>query len=174
MNYNTIVCFDLEMCCWENGGPTGEIIEIGIAEICLLQQRVTRRNQYYVTPEHDKISDFCTQLTGITQSTINKQGRPLSEVLTSVTEKYGSNGKIYAAWGRDDKVLFDECDNKHITHPFKEYLNLSTMYKVHSRVKNKRFGLKKALSMEQLEFVGQPHSGYDDAHNLALLALRFL
>ncbi|MFV0489974.1 MAG: exonuclease, partial [Vibrio fluvialis] len=37
MNYNRVVCFDLEMCCWnENGvGTTGEIIEVGLAEIDL-------------------------------------------------------------------------------------------------------------------------------------------
>ena len=67
MNHNRVVCFDLEMCCWnENGiGKTGEIIEIGLAEIDLTSGEIVKRAQYYVKPEADEVSQFCTELTGI-------------------------------------------------------------------------------------------------------------
>lgn len=76
MNYNRVVCFDLEMCCWnENGvGTTGEIIEIGLAEIALDQQEIVKRAQYYVKPEKDEISLFCSQLTGITPRKSKSRG----------------------------------------------------------------------------------------------------
>lgn len=88
MNYNRVVCFDLEMCCWnENGvGTTGEIIEIGLAEIDLAAGEIVKRAQYFVKPEKDEISLFCAELTGITPRKIEKQGRPLAEVIQSMVK----------------------------------------------------------------------------------------
>ncbi len=60
MNFNRVVCFDLEMCCWnvDGKGTTGEIIEIGLAEIDLAKQEIVKRAQYYVKPEQDEVSFF--------------------------------------------------------------------------------------------------------------------
>lgn len=84
MSYTKIVCFDLEMCCWETeeetGKKTGEIIEIGLCKIDLEKREIVKRSQYYVKPEKDEISKFCTKLTGITPSIIAKQGRSLSSL----------------------------------------------------------------------------------------------
>ncbi len=101
MNYNRVVCFDLEMCCWnENGvGTTGEIIEIGLAEIDLAAGEIVKRAQYFVKPEKDEISLFCAELTGITPRKIEKQGRPLAEVIQSMVKNFGGSNKIYASWG---------------------------------------------------------------------------
>ncbi|MDF4357041.1 exonuclease domain-containing protein, partial [Vibrio parahaemolyticus] len=101
MNHNRIVCFDLEMCCWsENGvGRTGEIIEVGLAEIDLSKGEIVKRAQYYVKPEHDEVSLFCAELTGITPRKIEKQGRPLAEVIKSMIKNFGGRNKIYASWG---------------------------------------------------------------------------
>ena len=66
MNHNRVVCFDLEMCCWNENGvsTTGEIIEIGLAEIDLAKGEVVKRAQYYVKPERDEVSagDGCRQM----------------------------------------------------------------------------------------------------------------
>lgn len=175
MNYHNIVCFDMEMCCWDDGRPTGDIIEIGIAEFNVVDRDIKRRSQYYVTNENDEISPFCTELTGITQKMIDKQGRPLGDVVESMTERYGGWGKVYAAWGRDDQVLFHQCRQKEIKLPFREFINLSILYKIHQRTRDgKRFGLKKALAQQKLEFEGTQHSAYDDAYNTARLALTFM
>lgn len=119
MNYNRIVCFDLEMCCWnENGvGSTGEIIEVGLAEIDVEKGEIVKRAQYYVKPQQDEISPFCTELTGINQRKIDKQGRPLEHVLKSMIKNFGGANKIYASWGRDDQILHAECKAKGIEFP---------------------------------------------------------
>lgn len=171
MNFHRVVCFDLEMCCWE--GRTGEIIEIGLAEIDLPANSIVKRSQFYVKPEHDEISDYCVNLTGITQRIVDRQGRPLADVLKSVEKNYGSTNKIFAAWGHDERVLFEECDQKGLERPFREFINLATLYRIHYRM-NKRMGFAKALRQQNMEFEGSPHSGADDAYNLARLALKFL
>lgn len=175
MNYSSLVCFDLEMCCWDDGRSPGEIIEIGVAEFNIVTREITRRSQYYITNEVDDISEYCTKLTGITQTLIDKQGRPLETAVQSMVDRYGGYGKVYCAWGRDDQVLFYQLAKKNVKPPFREFINLSTLYKIHQRTKDgKRFGLKKALAQQKLTFEGTQHSAYDDAYNAARLALTFL
>ena len=175
MNYSRMVCLDLEMCCWDDGREprTGEIIEIGLAEIDLKKGEVVQRTQYYVKPEWDEVSSFCTELTGITPRMVNRQGRPLADVLKTVEHKFGAANKIYAAWGRDDQVLLKECQAKGIRYPFREFMNLATLYRMRQRTKA-RFGHKKAMEIEGLGWEGRHHSGGDDAYNLARLALHIL
>ncbi|NLS14395.1 exonuclease domain-containing protein [Vibrio sp. SM6] len=176
MNHNRIVCFDLEMCCWnENGvGRTGEIIEVGLAEIDLVKGSIVKRAQYYVKPERDEVSMFCTELTGITPRKIDKQGRPLAEVVKSMVKNFGGSNKIYAAWGHDERILFDECQAKGIAEPFNEFINLATLYRIQQRLKDKRIGHKQAQEALDIEWEGRQHSGYVDAYNLAKLALKML
>lgn len=176
MNYSRVVCFDLEMCCWnENGvGTTGEIIEIGLAEIDLSTGKIVKRAQYYVKPEKDEISPFCVELTGITPKTIAKQGRPLGAVLQSMLKNFGGRNKIYACWGRDDRILYQECKSKKLTMPFQECLNLATLYRIQQRMKDKRIGHRAAQEAKGIEWEGRQHSGYVDAYNLAKLALTML
>ncbi|MEX0336330.1 exonuclease domain-containing protein [Vibrio tubiashii] len=176
MNHNRVVCFDLEMCCWnEDGvGTTGEIIEVGLAEIDLVKGEIVKRAQYYVKPETDEVSLFCSQLTGITPRKIEKQGRPLEEVLKSMVKNFGGTNKIYAAWGRDDLVLKQECLDKGIDAPFNEFINLATLFRIQNRLKDKRIGHKVAQESKGIEWEGRQHSGYVDAYNLAKLALTML
>lgn len=176
MNHNRVVCFDLEMCCWNSDGvgTTGEIIEVGLAEIDVASGDIVKRARYYVKPEQDPISEFCTQLTGITPKIIQKQGRPLAEVLKSMVKNFGGPNKIYAAWGRDDLILKQECQDKGIEMPFKEFINLATLYRIQNRLKDQRIGHRAAQEEKGIEWEGRQHSGYVDAYNLAKLALVIL
>ena len=176
MNHNRVVCFDLEMCCWnENGvGTTGEIIEVGLAEIDLGKGEIVKRAQYYVKPEQDEISMFCVELTGITPRKIEKQGRPLADVIQSMIKNFGGSKKIYASWGRDDLILAKECRAKGIDMPFKEFINLATLYRIQHRLKEKRIGHRAAQEHVGIDWEGRQHSAYVDAHNLAKLALKIL
>jgi inhibitor of KinA sporulation pathway (predicted exonuclease) len=176
MNYNRVVCFDLEMCCWnEHGvGTTGEIIEIGLAEIDVDKGVIVKRAQYFVRPDHDEISMFCVELTGITPRKVEKQGRPLEQVLRSMIKNFGGSRKIYASWGRDDLILRQECQQKGIEMPFVEFINLATLYRIKYRVKEQRIGHRAAQEQLNIEWEGRQHSGYVDAYNLAKLALNIL
>jgi len=177
MNYSKIVCFDLEMCCWkdetETGKKTGEIIEIGLCKIDLEKGTILKRAQYYVKPEKDEISEFCTDLTKITKQIINKQGRPLAEVIKTMIKNFGGSNCVYAAWGRDDQVLFNECIEKGIQLPFDNYLNIALLDRVKNR-RNSKVNMIDVMNEYDLAFEGQLHSGADDAYNLGRLCLKIL
>ncbi|MDN3682537.1 3'-5' exonuclease [Vibrio tapetis subsp. quintayensis] len=176
MNYNRVVCFDLEMCCWnvDGVGTTGEIIEVGLAEIDLKKGEIVKRAQYYVKPEHDEVSLFCAELTGITPRKVEKQGRPLEDVMKSMVKNFGGANKIYAAWGHDDFILAKECEQKGLEMPFKEFVNLATLFRMQNRLKEKRIGHRAAQESKNIEWEGRQHSGFVDAYNLAKLALTML
>ncbi len=171
MNYDRIVCFDLEMCCWNDGRRPriGEIIEIGVAELDLLSGEVVRRAQYYVRPNNDEVSEFCTELTGIKPELIEKNGKPLAEVLSALVNKFGSRHKVYAAWGRDDLILKSECERKGLNMPFSEFLNVATLFRLQTDVKNTRGGQRHAMESKGLTWEGRQHSGFVDAYQLARL-----
>jgi inhibitor of KinA sporulation pathway (predicted exonuclease) len=87
---------------------------------------------------------------------------------------FGGPHKIYASWGRDDQILINECQQKGIDVPFKEFLNLATLYRIQNRLKDKRIGHRAAQEGKGIEWEGRQHSGYVDAYNLAKLALTML
>lgn len=176
MNFNRIVCFDLEMCCWDKSirKTTGEIIEIGLAEIDLIENAIVKRAQYYVKPDTDEISEYCSNLTGITPNIINKKGRPLEHVLKSVMKNFSTKQKVFAAWGYDDVVLRNECKKKNLQYPIREYINLATLFKINKRISNGRIGQRAAMEQLDIQWQGTQHSGYVDAYNLALLAKKIL
>ena len=171
MNYKKIVIFDLEMCCWENEKRIGEIIEIGLVSVDLESREITKEAQYYVKPEKDNISEYCTNLTKITPKIIKKEGRPLSEVIKTIQKNFGGKNTIYGAWGRDDQVLVEECKNKKIPLFLNEFVNIATWYRMKKLENGSRVSLELALKEQGLSFEGQAHSGIVDAKNTAKLFL---
>jgi inhibitor of KinA sporulation pathway (predicted exonuclease) len=173
MNYTKIVLFDLEMCCWKDTKKIGEIIEIGLVVVDLKTKTIVKKGQYYVKPEKDDISDFCTDLTKITSHVIKKQGRPLKEVLATIQKNFGGKKTIYGAWGRDDSVLNNECHGKNINILFDEFINVAALYRMKKNETGNRVSLTEALNNESIEFEGNAHSGLVDAYNLAKLFIHF-
>lgn len=177
LNLKRVVVFDLEMCCWSaesnQGKTTGEIIEIGLCEVDTQSLEVTRSAQYYVKPEKDEISAFCTELTGITPATIKKQGRPLREVLAAINKKFGSSKKTFVAWGRDDLVLSSEIENKGLEFKMGDYINLANTYRILNG-EDRKCSQVDAMKSMGLEFEGRQHSGLVDAQNLAGLLVAIM
>ncbi len=171
---NSIVVFDLEMCCWDDGRKpnTGEIIEIGVCQVDTKNLTITKVAQYYVKPERDEVSEFCTSLTGITPRTIAKQGRPLREVMATLDKHFGSSGKIFAAWGQDDAVLKEELKKKGVKFVMGDYMNVANMARL--LLGESRKSQLDVMSEFGLEFEGSVHSGVDDAKNLARLLIEIM
>lgn len=169
MDYRKVYCYDLEMCCWDDERPAGEIIEFSLVEIDLEKLKVTREAEYFVSPEHDEISDFCVELTGHSRKKIYKQGRPLKDVIETIVNKYGKN-KPYIAWGRDAEALQKECLAKGIDLPFENLMNFAIYFNMMHASKRK-LGQDEAMEMYNVPWEGRAHSGLIDARNLGNLVL---
>lgn len=164
------IIFDLEATCWENQmlNREQEIIEIGAVKYSPYGE-VIGEYQSFVRPQlYPNLSHYCTQLTGIAQSDVEKAytfDRVIGQFLHWAED--GAIPLAYCAWGRYDReLILAECDRYDLEdewlHP---YVNLKQQYRELHRLPG-RIGLKSALSREKLEFIGEHHRALDDAVNL--------
>lgn len=173
-----ILVIDLEATCWEEDGEfqknNSEIIEIGICKYVVATGEIEAKKSYYIKPVNSEISEFCTQLTGITNEIIEKEGMTLETALKRIKNKYRSQARIWAAFGDYDRLMLEkECKKLGISHHFgRTYLNIKSLMAVKLKL-SKGFGLNKSLEMMNESFEGSEHCGADDAYNTAKL-LRFI
>jgi len=149
----------------------------------------------YVRPtENATLSEFCTELTGIAQATVDASDS-LENVLAALDDWLGARGLgdetsfALATDGWDlERFLDQECRRKGLVKPgayLDRWVDLSKAFsaRVASRDKrngrrkprpNRRANLATMLKHHQLTFEGSPHSGIDDARNIARVAVKLL
>ncbi|MFX1294855.1 MAG: exonuclease domain-containing protein [Promethearchaeota archaeon] len=169
-----IIVIDVEATCWKGDPPNGqekEIIEIGV---CLVDVKAGKRidnskRSIIVKPKNSTVSEYCTQLTNITQNEVNK-GISLKEACEILKKEYLTKSRTWASWGDYDKWKFEtECKSKNIDYPFNEsHINVKNRFALDKRLEYE-VKLSKALEIMNLSFEGFEHRGVDDAYNIALL-----
>lgn len=176
MNLKMILCVDLECTCWEGMASyedkkKREIIEIGVTSITYDGERnpvLEKGKRLFVKNVKTDISQYCTNLTGITQEIIDKDGVSLEEACKYLQDTYNSINHPWFSWGRFDRdCLIGNCRNQNVVYPMSsEYFNLSVLYSVMTRRKNKQ-SMKKALASLEMGLIGTHHNGTDDSFNVA-------
>ena len=160
-----VLIIDLELTCWNE--PTEqipEIIQIGLIEVDTIKREISRKKEMYVLPEKTEISEFCTELTGITKKQVYKQGLSYDKAIEILETKFGFKNKLVIGWGRDDKAFRSGID---------QYMNLSHLYSM-INLTDEKFNLKKALEREGLSFEGEAHNALVDAENTAKLFIHLM
>lgn len=164
---------DLEATCYENSAfPTGEIqeiIEIGVCVLRLDTGERYKRQGILVRPQASLVSPFCTELTGLTQSDVDR-GLPLAEAGKVLVKEYKSSTRVWAGWGEWDRQQMEqECQSKAIRSPMSStYLNISLLFALAFNQPRER-SLSDALALLGLKAEGELHHAEDDAWNAALL-----
>jgi inhibitor of KinA sporulation pathway (predicted exonuclease) len=174
-NTEKVLYLDLELSCWYGSPPinqTNEIIQIGIVEADLKKIKIIQQDRYYVLCQSE-ISDYCTELTGITKSDIINQGQTLQKVISLILKKYSPKRKAIFAWGNDAQFLQKQCMEYAIPNIFENVIDFG-MYFKQSIGTNKNYSLPDALSQYNLAFEGKRHDGLIDAYNLARLHLEMI
>ncbi|MGX5203457.1 exonuclease domain-containing protein [Aliikangiella sp. IMCC44632] len=169
MNINRLICFDLEMCCWDDGRDPGEIIEIGVVEVNMKAMQIEKELQLYVKPESDDVSSFCEALTGISATMLDTKGVSLKSAVARLESEFCESNRLFGSWGRDDEWLATRCNAIGIKSPIRSSLNLKLIFQLQHRLKN--CSQSRALQIANIERTGREHSGLDDARNLARLAM---
>ncbi len=161
---------DGEFTCFDGPPPPGEVpemFELGVANLDLRTLTIDRYDSYLIKNTLSTISPKCTELTGMTQERLNKEGRPLFEVFQSFRKKYGPANKAVAAWGKDEQAIRRDCVNKNVEYPFSGiFYDLGRQHTLMTGT-GKAIGLKAAIKDFGLKPYGNHHSGVDDAIELA-------
>lgn len=170
---------DLEATCWgSRHTPDGaaqsihnmEIIEIGCA-LANRQGEILDTQSFLVRPTRNPVlSDFCTELTGITQEMVD-EAPAFPGAVQAMNAWLGDlpDDFIWCSWGNYDRLhleaqsLLDGAQPAILARP---HLNLKRIWRRTTGQKRKN-GFTNALAFHGLEFEGHHHRGVDDARNMA-------
>ncbi|XP_042172641.1 ERI1 exoribonuclease 2 isoform X2 [Oncorhynchus tshawytscha] len=192
-----LIVIDFESTCWRERNSYGqEIIEFPAVLLNTSTGEVESEFHTYVQPqEHPILSEFCTELTGITQQQV-EAGVPLhiclsrfSRWLQTLEHQRGvvfprdqrapvaeHRPCAFVTWSDWDLgvCLLYECKRKQLYRPavLNSWIDLRATYRLFYNRKPK--GLNGALQDLGIQFSGREHSGLDDARNTAHLAWRMM
>ncbi|XP_013101481.2 3'-5' exonuclease Snipper isoform X1 [Stomoxys calcitrans] len=196
--YDYVIAVDFEATCWENQAPPkwreSEIIEFPAVLVNLKTGKIEAEFHKYIMPiESPKLSAYCTELTGITQKTVDT-GIPLQTALMMFQEwlrkelrvrhltlpKMSKDNKsgncAFVTWTDWDLgiCLNKECTRKRLKKPpyFNQWIDMRAIYR--EWYKYKPINFLDALTHVGLEFEGKQHSGIDDARNLSHLTYKLV
>lgn len=169
-----IAIIDLECTCDDQipfGKEEYEIIEIGIAlcDLSIHDLKIIESMQFYVKPSvRPLLTNFCTQLTGIEQSTVD-QAVSLGEALQMLDEWMTEhNVDIWGSWGNDRSQFTIECRLKSLDNPINEFQHFD-IKRIFSQLFSWRVGMTRAMQIRGVVSEGRLHSGVADACNVARL-----
>ncbi|KAJ8339120.1 hypothetical protein SKAU_G00359060 [Synaphobranchus kaupii] len=184
--YDYICVVDFEATCEENNPPDflHEIIEFPIVLVNTHTLEIEDTFQEYVKPEtNSQLSDFCVQLTGITQETVDKAdifSSVLQRVVVWLQEKELGTKYKYAvltdgSWDMS-KFMNIQCRVSGIRYPqfAKKWINIRKSYGNFYKVPRTKTKLSSMLEKLGLRYEGRPHCGLDDSRNIARITLRML
>lgn len=124
-----------------------------------------------------KLSDFCTSLTTIKQSDVDKADTfPIvyQDFVEACTDYFGMSKITFCSWGDyDRKQLAQDCVLHKVPYPFiHPHVNLKTLLSEKLGLK-RGLGLRKAVSRSNLIFQGTQHRGIDDCRNIIAVCKHF-
>lgn len=169
---------DVEATCWDGQPPPGsvnEIIEIGLTVVDVSARRRVSRHRVLVRPVRSAVSDFCTELTGLTQAEVER-GVTFSEACRILVEEHEAGRRPWASWGEYDRRQFarqSQADG--VAYPFgypteRTHTNAKAAFAAAYGLRRKP-GMDHALQIAGLPLEGRHHRGEDDAWNIAALVL---
>lgn len=179
--WKRIIVIDFEATCDEPQNPVPqEIIEFPAVVVDLTSQTVVREFHRYVRPVvHPRLTEFCVELTGIQQATIDNAD-DFPTVFSDFEHWIGANELSDAAvatcgnW--DLNYLLPAQCHQHTVHTptwARSWINVKEAF-ARTFPGAKVRGLAGMLGHLGLTFEGRPHSGIDDARNIARVLLALL
>lgn len=170
------VSLDLEM-----NQPSGRVIQVGIALGTAKQAPSDYVCRQWLVDPGEPVSEFITDLTGITDDALKSTSVPLTQVALEL----GQLIDLYSPF--TNPVVWGEGDSRTLKQAFAEVgvsfpyfghrtLDVKTMCTFLAFASNKSppRGLKSALSRYELCFTGEPHRADADAANTLKLYFHLL
>lgn len=164
---------DVEATCSEDGTvPRAEmeIIEIGALLVtCDTFEVLGEFNAFMKPVSHPVLTEFCVNLTGITQEQVDAADSFHVVLDRLVAALWTGRDATLASWGGYDKnQIAQDCRYHGVHYPFgDQHINIKKRFA--EAVGRKPCGLGRALGGMGLEFIGNPHRGIDDARNIVRL-----
>lgn len=172
-----ILVVDIESTCWQDAPPPGqesEIIEIGICLFDVASAQRLEKDSILVKPDRSQVSEFCTQLTTLTQAQVDR-GISFAAACSILKKKYLSKERVWASYGDYDRRQFErQCESFKLSYPFgTTHLNVKSLFAIIHALPQE-VGMDRALEILNLPLEGTHHRGGDDAWNIASILSKLL
>lgn len=161
-----LTCLDLEL-----NQPSRKICQIGAVVGDTKTGEISQRLRIYVNPG-EPIAPFITELCGITQEQIDKEGASLKEAYLKLREFHLKHSEFInpLTWGGGDSMeLHEQLGEDSVDWCFgRRWIDAKTLYVSHNIAKENKVlsgGLSSSMKRFNLKFNGRKHDAQDDAEN---------
>lgn len=177
----SLLVVDVEATCWPDDQPTlrdrqraiSEIIEIGAVRLVGDALEHGGEYQAFVRPlNHPELSDFCTQLTSITQAQV-RVAPPFAQAWSDFLDWFRDDlpDVVMGSWSSYDHALFSrQCAEHGLEPPPWHHIDIKAEFGAWNFLREGRRGrarLSVALERLGIEQDGRAHRAIDDARNTA-------
>jgi inhibitor of KinA sporulation pathway (predicted exonuclease) len=130
-----------------------EIIEVGLAPLDLRTLEVGDKRSIFVKPDESTSSEFCTELTTLTQADVD-EGVSFSDACAVLMTSHRSGARVWASYGDYDRRMFQEqCERTGVMYPFgAQHIDVKTLFAL-SRGRSP-IGMKAACDLDGRPPVG--------------------
>src|SRR5690606_29941678 len=130
----------------------------GICPLDVTTGAPLEKRSILIKPTHSKVSEFCTQLTGLTQKQVLNKGTTLEKACALLEREYLSKKRLWASYGDYDRNHFiRQCEAAKIAYPFSPgHINVKSLVGIVHALPYE-VGLTRALEMLGMEMEGQHH-----------------
>ena len=179
----TYFSLDLELNSKQDG-TTPRIIQVGVSVASPVMPDDIKTYSWYLDPQ-EKITDFISNFTGITDEIIKEKSVPHETVAQELGNIITEN-KCFVnpvLWGGNNSIndateLKDEFRERGIDFPFfgRRVIDVKTLYVFNQMVQGKTpsGGLRKSMISYGLDFIGTSHRAEIDAENTLRFFFYFL
>lgn len=178
--FDKIVVIDIEATCWAPGqeppsGEKSEIIEIGGCTVDLETLEVSDKVSLLCRPQISSVSQYCTELTTLTQERLDREGIPFQDACQILKDQLRTKKRSWGSFGTYDLTQFNEnCKDFNIKSPFGgRHIDIKLMATILLGLK-KAPGLKKLCAIIDIPMEGTHHRGDDDAWNTAKILAKLI
>jgi ERI1 exoribonuclease 3 len=176
---------DFEATCWKGSARRNDMEIIEFPSVLYKVNEDTNTQEFisefakYVKPTKNIISDFCTELTGITNEKVKDADKihiVYKEHMEWLKKHCGEEHIVIATCGKWDlsTMLPNEIMNKRlpVCKYYSTYINVKDEFSY--VYKQKVRGMTDMLTYLKLKLEGRHHSGIDDTRNIAKIMLRMI
>ena len=182
-----ICILDFEATCWPKKSLRSNMHEIIEFPSVLLKwddekkiRKVSEIQQYVKPLKYPVVSEFCKNLTGITQEIVNA-GIPLETAIKNhcswLTEFSNHNTMTIVTCGDWDLKTMLPLDLINLGRKsptiYLRWVNIKHLYEIVKKV-NRVKGMEYMLAMLDLPLEGRHHSGLDDSRNIANIFIKLV
>ncbi|OZG72989.1 exonuclease [Hahella sp. CCB-MM4] len=172
--FNYFLIVDLEAtCCDKQSIARREMETIEIGAVMVDAENLTMVDEFmtFIKPvRHPTLTEFCTELTSITQKDVDNAPRYPEAIKMFKDWLYRFDSFLFCSWGDYDKGQLEQDSQFHrMSYPIgADHLNIKKQFSSSQNLK-KRLGMSQALKLAGLSLEGTHHRGIDDARNMARL-----